>query len=116
MLVTAMRDLVDNCLMADGRFYYKELPSLRHRSAGALVLEALAHAHEVSADVSFLTAGMPTFERVVNSSSTTGGAVGRKHVEGDAVLWSLGRGSKSFAANFLPVLAFYRAARRVGML
>jgi len=124
MIVTAVRDLLENCLMADGRFYYKELPSLRQRSAGVLVLEALAHAYEVSGDVSFLSAGIPTFELVVNSSPATGGVVGRKYVEGDAVVWSVGRGSKtsptggskSFAAGLLPVMAFYRAAIEAGLL
>ena len=116
MIVAAMRDLIDNCLMPDGRFYYKELPSLQRRGAGALVLEALAHAHEISGDVQFLQAGLPTFELLVQGDWMQRGYSGPKFIAGDAVIVPDGPGPKAFAAMFAPTMVFYRAATQAGLL
>ena len=58
MVVRAMDDLIEHCLMPDGRFYYKELPSLQRRGAGTQVLQGLAHAWELTGDAKYLRAGM----------------------------------------------------------
>jgi len=81
-----------------------------------LVLEALAHAYEISGDGRFLEAGLSTFELAVSGSARAGGYSGPKYVSGDAVIWPAGPGSKSFAAAFPPAMAFYRAAVEAGML
>jgi len=116
MIVGAMRDVVDHCLMPDGRFYYKELPSLQRRGAGMLVLEALAYAYEISGDREFLDAGMPTFELVLAGDATRREYSGPKYAVGDAVIWPRGPGPKTFAATFPSMMAFYRAATEAGLL
>ncbi len=116
MIVAAMRDLVEHCLGPDGRFYYKELPSLQRRGAGALVLEALAHAYEISGDARFLEAGRPTFELLLQGDWSRRGYSGPKFIAGDAVVLPGGSGPKAFAAFLAPALPFYRAATQAGML
>ena len=115
MVVDAARDMIDHCLMPDGRFYYKELPSLQRRGAGALVLEALANAYEISGDVSLLEAGMTTLEITLKGRSP-GGYRGPKFKAGDAVIWPRGPGPKAFAASFGALMPFYRAAVGAGLL
>jgi len=115
MICAAMDDLLENCLTGDGRFYYKELPSLRQRAAGTYVLESLAYAYEISGRKKYLEAGMTSFELAVGASAR-GNIVGRKYVAGDAVVWEAGASPKSFAASFMPVVTFYRAAAAAGML
>ncbi|MBN2451018.1 MAG: hypothetical protein JXR77_11550, partial [Lentisphaeria bacterium] len=113
MIVDAMRDLVDQALMPDGRFYYKELPSLRRRGAGLYVLEGLAYAYDLSRDPVFIDAGLPTLEEVLRSRPAAGGA---KVAVDDAVIWDAGPSPKAFASQFLPVVMFYRAAVEAGRL
>ena len=115
MIVAAVRDMIEHCLMSDGRFYYKELPSLQRRGAGALVLEALANAYEISGDVSLLEAGMTTFEITLRERSS-GGYHGSKFRAGDAVIWPNGPGPKAFAASFGALMPFYRAVVGAGLL
>lgn len=116
MIVNAVRDMMEHCLMPDGRFYYKELPSLQRRSAGGLVLEALACAYEICGDVSILEAGMPTFRLLCREEGRRGAQSGPKYAAGDAVIWPAGPGPKSFAAMFPPVMAFYRCAGEAGLM
>lgn len=116
MIVAAVRDMIEHCLMPDGRFYYKELPSLQRRSAGGLVLEALACAYEISGDASILEAGMTTFRVLYREEGRKGAQSGPKYAAGDAVIWPAGPGPKSFAAMFPPVMAFYRCAVEAGLL
>jgi len=113
MIVTAMRDLIEHALQADGRFYYKELPSLQKRGAGMYVLESLAYAYDISGDVSFLRAGLPTFEETLRTKPTV---TGTKIEVDDAVIWDAGPSPKAFASQFLPVVMFYRAASAAGLL
>jgi len=115
MIVAAMEDVIEHCLTCDGRFYYKELPSLRRRSAGPLVLEALAHAYDVSADPKFIQAGLATFELALSQGPLRGYS-GPKFAAGDAVVWPRGPGPKAFGATIPPLYAFYRAATDAGLL
>jgi len=116
MVVAAADDLLANCLMPDGRFYYKELPSLRRRGAGALLLEALAHAYDLTGKPKFLQAGMPTFDLALRTASGGGGFTGPKYVAGDAVVWPRGPGPKAFGAVCPSLMMFYRAATASEML
>jgi hypothetical protein len=114
MVVNAMEDLLDNCLMPDGLFYYKELPSLQRRTAGALVLEGLAHAYNLTADARFISAGLPTFEQAVDTEMA--GYSGPKWIDGDSVIWPRGPGPKAFAAGAIGVMMFAKAATDAGLL
>lgn len=116
MIVAAARDLVEHSLLADGRFYYKELPSLQRRGAGSQVLEALGHAYELSGDATFLRAGLATFAETLTETRAAKGYSGPKFAVGDAVIWPVGPGPKNFAALALPVLVFYRHAVAAGLL
>lgn len=50
MLIRAVDDLIENCLMDNGLFYYKELPSLARLGNNTLLLESLAIAYELTGD------------------------------------------------------------------
>ncbi|MFW6155672.1 MAG: beta-L-arabinofuranosidase domain-containing protein [Armatimonadota bacterium] len=114
MVVQAMDDLIEHCLMPDGRFYYKELPSLQRRGAGTQVLQGLAHAYMLTGDDRCLRAGMDSFELSLDLRSP--GGSGPKYADADAVLHPQGRGPKSFAAYLLPIGRFYRCAVEAGLL
>jgi len=116
MVVAAANDLLTHCLTPDGRFYYKELPSLRRRGGGALVLEALAHAFDLTGEAKYIKAGLPTFDLVLADTSGSGAFTGPKFVAGDAVAWPRGPGPKAFAQTCPPLMFFYRAAVDAGVL
>ncbi|MBT7056504.1 MAG: hypothetical protein HN976_15540 [Lentisphaerae bacterium] len=113
MIVAAMRDLITHSLRSDGRFYYKELPSLERRGAGFYVLEALAYAYDISGDDAFIRAGLPTFEELLGSRAS--GTRGKYAID-DAVIWEAGPSPKAFASTFPPVVMFARAAVDAGLL
>ncbi len=112
MIVAAVSDLVANCRLENGLFYYKELPSLRRNAGNPLILEALAHAYELTGEVGFLEAGMPTFEitAVVSRSFN-----GDKQKREDAVIQWGGPGPKMFAQAFPAIAYYYRAAVEAGI-
>ena len=113
MILAAVDDLAENCLMDNGLFYYKELPSLARNSSSALLLEAMAAGYELTGDRKYLVYGKKTFEAVVkNSSSSLGG--GKKKVE-DTVISGSG-GTKGFAQSFIPMAVYYKALAEKGML
>lgn len=114
MVVQAMDDLIEHCLMPDGRFYYKELPSLQKRGAGTQVLQGLAYAYSLTADDRYLRAGMDSFELSLEEESP--GWTGGKYVDGDAVIEARGPGPKAFASAFPPIARFYRCAVEAGLL
>ena len=101
-------------MMPDGRFYYKELPSLQRRGAGTQSLQGLAHAYRITGDAKYLRAGIDSFE--LSLARSAGGWSGGKYVSGDAVINSRGPGPKSFAASLLPIGRFYRCAVEAGLL
>lgn len=112
MILSAIDDLVDNCLMENGLFYYKELPSLARNGNNTLLLEAMAIGYELTGEKRYLEYGRKTFELAIAGSS--GGGGGKRIVE-DAVL-SGGGGTKSFAQSFLPLTLYYKALTREHML
>ncbi|MGC9317144.1 MAG: hypothetical protein ACP5KN_03810, partial [Armatimonadota bacterium] len=114
MVVRAMDDLIEHCLTPDGRFYYKELPSLRRRTAGTQTLQGLAHAWTLTRDEKYLRAGMPSFELALAADYS--GWSGAKYADGDAVIDPGGPGPKAFAAHFMPIARFYRCAVEAGLL
>ena len=62
MLIRAVDDLIENCLMDSGLFYYKELPSLARLGNNTLLLESLAIAYELTGDKKYLAPGLETFK------------------------------------------------------
>jgi hypothetical protein len=114
MVVHAMDDLIEHCLMPDGRFYYKELPSLHRRGAGTQVLQGLAHAYTLTSDDRYLRAGMDSFELSLEMKPR--GWSGAKYADGDAVINPGGPGPKPFAAYLLPIGRFYRCVVEAGLL
>lgn len=106
MILRAVDDLVDNCLMNTGVFYYKELPSLNRPGMNTLLLEALTIAYELTGDVNYLHYGKATFEAAVSAPASS--AVSGKQIIGDAVIHK-GPGTKNFAQSFLPLSVYYKA-------
>lgn len=112
MLIHAVDDLVENCYMDNGLFYYKELPSLARNGNNTLLLESLAIAYELTGDASYLKYGLKTFRKAINEAS--GGAVGIKTITDDAVICK-GDSGKSFAQSFIPLTTYYNAISKNDM-
>lgn len=114
MVVQAIDDLLEHCMMYDGRFYYKELPSLQRRGAGTQSLQGLAHAYTLTGDDRYLRAGMDSFELSLQPEAP--GWSGGKYAHDDAVIDPRGPGPKSFPACLEPIGRFYRCAVEAGLL
>ncbi len=106
MILRAVDDLVENCLLDNGLFYYKELPSLNRLGGNTLLLEALTIAYELSGDAGYLTYGKYTFRQNIYTSAPS--VSGAKTVAGDAVIHKAG-GTKNFAQCFIPLSVYYKA-------
>lgn len=113
MILEAVDDLVENCLMDNGLFYYKELPSLNRLGNNTLILEALTYAWELTGDCRYLRYGLPTFRSAIEGTKRSAG--GPKSVVDDALI-NAGDGTKTFAQSFLPLSLFYKAAADCGLL
>ncbi len=112
MLLDAADDLIESCLLPNGLFLYKELPSLDRLENNTLVLEAMTIAYELSGDVRYLKAGMATFRQAMAGAHL---AIGNKvTLEGTVIL--RGEPTKSFAQSFIPLSVFYKAAGEAGLL
>jgi hypothetical protein len=114
MVIRAIDDMLEHCMMPDGRFIYKELPSLRRRGAGTQSLQGLAQAYMLTGDDRYLRAGMDSFE--LSMTPEAGTWAGGKYAVHDAVIDPRGPGPKSFAACLLPIGSFYRCAVDAGLL
>lgn len=113
MMVDAIEDLYENGRLANGMFYYKELPSLNRAGNNTLLLEAMAIGFELTGDKKYLEAGIRTFNRQIYAPTKS--PVGTKHVMEDAVIFS-GDGTKNFAQSFIPLCTFYKTAREQGII
>lgn len=113
MILDAVNDLVENCLLDNGLFYYKELPSLNRLGGNTLLLEALTIAYELSGDSRYLTYGKRTFWSSIHTPSPS--AAGAKSIVGDAVIHKTA-GTKNFAQSFIPLSVYYKALSENGML
>lgn len=112
LIVSEVEDMVDNCMLEDGTFYYKELPSLNRSGSNPLILEALVYAWELTGDRKFLEAGRITFGNIMEGNKLSIGGV-KRHVE-DAVIQD-GDGTKTFAQSLLPLAIYYKAAAEEGI-
>lgn len=113
MIIDAVDDMIENCMLENGLFYYKELPSLRRMGNNTLTLETLTNAYELTGNTKYLKAGLPTFKNTINSSRMSFGF--SKQISGDALILQ-GPGPKMFAQSFYPITAFYTAATKAGIL
>lgn len=113
MILDAVDDMIANCILEDGTFYYKELPSLNRSGNNPLIMEALQNAYELTGDAEYLKPGLVTFRNTL-STPVKGTVSGKKHV-GDAVIVQ-GDGTKTFGQSFLPLALFYKAASDNGLL
>ena len=106
LIVEEMRDLLDHCVMPDGRFFYKELPSLQRRAGGPREMEAVCHAYEHSGDKRFLEHAAHMMKSTRPSGSRSGKRI-VKDLVGDTVLFD-GSGPKSFASFYVPFMSSYK--------
>lgn len=112
MLIRVVDDLIENCLLDCGVFYYKELPSLQRLGNNTLLLESLAIAYELTGDVKYLKPGIKTFEKAIKTvAPSTNGA---KKIYDDAVVCA-GTGTKNFAQSFIPLITYYKALSENGL-
>lgn len=113
MILSAVDDLVDNCLMENGLFYYKELPSLNRNGNNTLLLEAMTIGYELTGETRYLEYGRKTFGSWVRSQ--TAASDRKKRIEEDAVLVG-DSGTKGFAQCFIPLAVYYTAMTKEGLL
>lgn len=113
MILDAVDDMVDNCVLDNGLFYYKELPSLSRLGNNTTVLEALTYAFNFTKDKKYIEAGRKTFQNYVNDPAH-GNYVSGKKIFGDAVVIS-SNSPKGIAQSFFPVVNYYVTAQRAGI-
>ena len=114
MIIRAVDDMLENCLLDNGLFYYKELPSLKRLGNNPIILEALSIAYEITGDKKYLKAGIPTLKYVIKISAS-GGYGGKKTVS-DGVVMTGSAGTKGFAQHMPPISIFYTYASENGLL
>lgn len=113
MIIRAVDDIVENCLLDNGLFYYKELPSLQRLGNNTLLLEALTIAYELTGDAKYLKSGLKTFTKSIAEKAA--GAVGSKTIIDDAVICK-GPSTKGFAQSFIPLITYYKALSEENMI
>ncbi len=112
MIVEAVDDMIENCILDCGLFYYKELPSLKRAGNNTTVLEALACAYNLTGRRKYLEAGIKTFVEYIKEKN--GSYAGEKYEKDGAVIVS-GASTKGIAQSFIPVVSFYSAIVKEGM-
>lgn len=113
MIIRAVDDIVENCLLDNGLFYYKELPSLQRLGNNTLLLEALTIAYELTGDAKYLNPGLKTFTKSI--AEKVAGVVGSKKIIDDAVICK-GPSTKGFAQSFIPLITYYKALSEENMI
>jgi len=117
LIVEEMGDLLDHCVMPDGRFFYKELPGLHRRAGGAREMEALCHAYNISGEKRFLDQTLKMMDSMMDRG-LGGGRGGKRIVKdlvGDTVLFD-GAGPKAFASSYIPFMTAYKTLADAGVL
>ena len=114
LIVEEMGDLLDHCIMPDGRFFYKELPSLNRRAGGHLEMEALCHAYEHSGEKRFLEQAAHMMKSARRGGSRSGKRI-VKDLVGDTVLFD-GSGPRSFGSFYVPFMSAYKTLSDAGYL
>ena len=112
LLLRAVDDLIENGMLGNGVFYYKELPSLNRVNTNTLLLEALTIGYELSGDKKYLEYGLTTFRMSLRSEAPS--PVGSKKAQEDAVIY-YSASPKGFAQSFLPLAMYYKAIVKEGL-
>ncbi|HCK10466.1 MAG TPA: hypothetical protein DHW45_11370 [Candidatus Latescibacteria bacterium] len=115
LIVDEMRDLLEHCVMPDGRFFYKELPSLNRRAGGPREMEALSHAYLMSGDETFLDQTERMMKALVRRGIGGGGG-GSKTVAGDHGIVFGGASPKAFGSTYVPLMIAYKTLSDAGRL
>ncbi|MCR5304134.1 MAG: hypothetical protein K6E33_06175 [Lachnospiraceae bacterium] len=113
LIVRAAEDIVDNCVLECGGFYYKEMAPLKRLSLNPLPLEAMAIGYELTGDRKFLEAGYVTYKNIIKNAGQ--GNIGPRKIVEDAVIEE-GRSTKNFAQVFLPLTLYHKALVWEGMI
>lgn len=113
MILRAVDDLIENAMLDNGLFYYKELPSLKRFGNNPIILEALAIAYELTGNKMYLEKGLATLDYVQAFHANMPGG-GKKIIED--TLQCGNSGTKSFAQLMIPVTTFYIAAAKEGLI
>lgn len=106
MILDSIDDLIENAMLDNGLFYYKELPSLKRNGNNPLILEALTIAYELTNDIKFLKIGLPTLKYVMSYKAASNIGLDKKII-GNTVM-NGNTGTKSFAQLMIPVTTFYK--------
>lgn len=112
LILSAVDDILDNCRLDCGLFYYKELPSLARLGNNSLLLEAMAVGYELTGDRKYLEAGLPTYRRILDEPHKY--VSGEKKIIGDALVYG-GDSTKNFAQSFYPLAYYYKCLVDAGM-
>ena len=112
LIMLAVDDILDNCMLDCGLFYYKELPSLARLGNNTLLLEAMAAGYELTGDKRYLEAGLATMRRALMEPHKYVG--GDKQIIGDALVVA-GDSTKNFAQSFYPIAYYYKCLVEAGM-
>lgn len=112
MILEAVDDMIENCVLDCGLFYYKEMPSLKRNGNNTTVLEALTSAYRLTGRRKYLEAGIKTFTEYMREKS--GNYSGDKYEKDGAVIVS-GQSTKGIAQSFMPVASFYSAIVKEGI-
>ena len=112
LIMLAVDDILDNCMLDCGLFYYKELPSLARLGNNTLLLEAMAAGYELTGDKRYLEAWLATMRRALMEPHKYVG--GDKQIIGDALVMA-GDSTKNFAQSFYPIAYYYKCLVEAGM-
>jgi len=113
MIVESVDDMIENCILDSGLFYYKELPSLKRNGNNTTVLEALVCAYRLTGRRKYLDAGIKTFSQYMEEKPNL--YSGDKYEKNGSVIVS-GQSTKNIAQSFIPVASFYTALVREGIM
>lgn len=112
LIMDAVEDVRENCLMDCGLFYYKELPSLARLGNNNLLLEAMAAGYELTGDKKYLEAGVLTLKRTLMEQVKVAG--GAKKIIGDAMVTGT-ETTKGFGQSFYPLAVYYKYLVEAGL-
>lgn len=110
LIISAVDDLIENAMLDNGLFYYKELPSLQRNGNNALILETLATCYTLTGDKKYLYSGVKTFELLTSQKFSFGAKVQK-----DGFIIVEGSGTKLFAQSVYPLLKFYSLCSESGV-
>lgn len=110
LILTATDDLIENALLKNGLFYYKELPSLQRNGNNVIILETLSICYNLTGDRKYLEAGRKTFDKALKKEFPFSS---KAFI--DNVVLMQGTGTKLFAQSYYPLLKYYNVCVAEGV-